>query len=125
VRPLRDPEEPVRPLVLGYLRVRAADPPEVGGALTAEIRAYTDREGLALAEVYTDLFDPPTGGGQRAGFCALMDALRRHTTHAVIILAPEHLSRGPNSYTERRTIIEIEAGARLLVIHSPVVSGGG
>lgn len=46
-----------------------------------------------------------------------MDALRRHDDCIVIIASPEHLSRQPRSYVARRTIIETEAGARLLLIH--------
>jgi len=38
-----------RPLALGYLRLPAADPAETGAALTAEIRAYADREGWPWA----------------------------------------------------------------------------
>lgn len=117
--PCRPPQvrPPRQPLVLGYLRSRAADPPEVAAVLTAELRAYAEGEGLTLTDVYTDLMDPPAGHPERAGFCALMDAIRRHNAHAVIIPAPEHLSRRPSSYTARRTILEAEGGARLLVMH--------
>lgn len=47
-----------------------------------------------------------------------MDTLRRHSTGTVIIPGHEHLSRRTSNYIARRTIIEAEAGARLLVIHS-------
>lgn len=106
-----------RPLALGYLRLHASGPPEIGAALTAELRAYADREGLTLADVYVDLFDPPASNVERAGFCALMDAVRRHEVHAVIIPGAEHLSRRPSDYIARRTIIVAEGGARLLRIH--------
>lgn len=107
----------VRPLALGYLRLHAGDPPELAIGLTADLQAYAGTEHLTLADVYTDLFDPPASGAERAGFCALMDALRRHDGRAVIIPTPEHLSRRPGCYFARRTIIETEAAARLLVIH--------
>ena len=108
----------MRPLVFGYLRVWMADPPEVGVRLTAEMHAFAGREGLALADVYSDHFDPPHDHPDRSGFCALMDALRRHEASGVLIPSPEHLARMPRSYQARRTIIEIEAGARILVLHS-------
>lgn len=106
----------VRPVVIGYLRVWAADPPEVTSRLTTEMHVYAEAEGLALADVFTDLFDPQPGVSDRAAFCALMDALRRKQYFGVVIPAPLHLSRHPASYTARRTIIETEAGARLLTI---------
>lgn len=106
----------MKPLALGYLRTDADAPPEIVAGLTNHMQSYADREGLTLADVYTDLIDPPDGYPDRAGFCALMDALRTYDTHAVIIPAPQHLSRRPDNYTARRTIIEFEAGARLLVM---------
>jgi hypothetical protein len=111
-------EAQVRPLVFGYLRVWAADPSEVGVRLTTEMHAFAEREGLMLADVYSDRFDPPADHPDRSGFCALMDALRRHEASGVLIPSPEHLARMPRSYQTRRTIIETEAGARILVVHS-------
>jgi hypothetical protein len=113
----------VRPLAFGYLRLHVTDPPEVTDRLITALHAHADREGLALADIYLDLFDPPTDHPDRSGFCTLMDALRRHDTCTVLIPTPEHLSRQPDSYAARRTIIEAEAGARLLVIsaHRPTL----
>ena len=107
----------VRPLALGYLRLWAADPPEVGATLIAELHSYADQEGLTLAGVYTDLFDPPADGPDRPRFCALTDAIRRLDPDAVIIPGPDHLSRYPRQFASRRTIIDTEGGARLLIIH--------
>jgi hypothetical protein len=107
----------VRPLAFGYLRLWQADPPEVGGQLDDEIRAHAEREGLSLVDVYTDHFDPPADRPDRSGFCALMDALRRDDAYGVVIPAPEHLSRLPDSYRARRAIVEAESGAVLLVVH--------
>ena len=109
----------VRPLVLGYLRLWAADPVEVGVRLTEELHAYADREGLVIADVLTDRYDPPPDQPDRSAFCALLDALRRYDSGGVLIPSPEHLSRMPRSYRARRTIIEAEAGARLLIMRPP------
>lgn len=106
----------MKPLALGYLRTSAADAPETVAALTNDMQVYADREGLTLADVYTDLIDPPDGSPDRAGFCAMMDAVRRGDTYAVVIPSPDHLSRRPSCYMARRTIIEAEGGAQLLVI---------
>jgi hypothetical protein len=106
----------MRPLVFGYLRLQPADPPQIGARLTAEMRAYAEREGLMLADVYTDHLDPPANHPNRSAFCALMDALRRHDASGVVIPTPQHLSRQPGSYAARRTIIEAEVGARLHVV---------
>lgn len=108
----------VRPLALGYLRIHAADPPGFVATITAEMLAYAEVEGLSLAEVYTDWIEPPAPGAERAGFCALMDAVRRQDAHAVIIPSSAHLSRHSGNYQARRTIIETETGARLLTVHS-------
>lgn len=107
----------MKPLALGYLRHWETDPPEVAAALTAELHAYAEKEGLTLADVYTDLLDPPADQPGRTAFCALMDALRRHDACSVIIALPVHLSRHPRNYLARRTMIEDEAGARLHVIY--------
>jgi DNA invertase Pin-like site-specific DNA recombinase len=107
----------LRPLAFGYGRLSATDRPEVADRLVSEMHAYADREGLTLADVYLDLLDPPADHPHRSGFCALMDALRRHDAAAVIIPTTTHLSRLPDSYAARRTIIEAEAGGRLHVIH--------
>jgi hypothetical protein len=104
------------PLVFGYLRLHPADPPQIGARLTAEMRAYAEREGFLLADVYTDHLDPPADRPERSAFCALMDALRRRDACGVIIPTPQHLSRQPGSYAARRTIIEAEVGARLHVV---------
>ena len=108
----------MRPLALGYVRFHPLDPPEIRTALTAELHAYAEKEGLTLGEVYTDPLDPSAGVPDRAGFCALMDALRHADVHMVIIPTAAHLSRRPGGYTARRAIIESEGGARLLAIHS-------
>ena len=108
----------VRQQALGYLRLHAGDPSEIAAALTAELQAYADKAGLDVATVYTDVFDPPDGLPDRAGFCALMDALRRGDAQAVIIPSAQHLARRARSYAARRTIIDIEGGARLLVVHA-------
>jgi hypothetical protein len=118
-----EPVTNVRPLVFGYLRLHATDPPEVTDRLITVMHAHADREGLALADIYLDLFDPPTGHSDRSGFCTLMDALRRHDACAVLVPTPAHLSRHPDSYAARRTIIEAEAGARLLVVSTQPVTG--
>lgn len=110
----------LRPLALGYLRLYAADSPEVAAQIIAELHTYAEQEGLTLADVYTDLLDPPADRPGRSAFCAMMDALRSGDAYAVIISEPEHLSRLPGSYDARRTIIEAEAGARLIVIHPRV-----
>ncbi len=107
----------VRPLAFGYLRVQPGDSVEVHTGLVEDIRRFADDEGLTLAEVYTDPYDAPDERQGRSAFCALMDALRRSDAEAVIVLSPGHLSRQPYGYRMRTTIIEVEAGARLLVIH--------
>jgi DNA invertase Pin-like site-specific DNA recombinase len=116
------PGEPAKSLAFGYLRLSATDSPDVTDRLITALHAHAEREGLALADIYIDLLDPPVDHPDRSGFCTLMDALRRHDTCTVLIPTPEHLSRRPDSYTARRTIIEAEAGARLLVIHPAAMS---
>jgi len=112
----------VRPLAFGYLRLSATDPPDVTDQLIAALHAHAYREGLALADIYLDLLDPPVDHPDRSGFCTLMDTLRRYDTCTVLIPTPGHLSRQPDNYAARRTIIEAEAGARLLVIHPAAMS---
>lgn len=104
----------IRPLALGYLRLHTADSPNVTLALTAKLQAFAEKEHLNL--VHADSFDPPVTASHRAGFCALMDGLRRTSAHAVIIPSADHLSRRSGGFYGRRTIIETEGGARLLII---------
>ncbi|PZS26397.1 MAG: hypothetical protein DLM59_18465 [Pseudonocardiales bacterium] len=105
-----------RPLALGYLRLQPGDTPEAGDNLIADMHAYAEREGLCLADVFTEGVDVPDERHGRSAFCALLDTLRRVDGHAVIIPSPDHLSRQPYSYRTRSMIIEVEAGARLLVM---------
>jgi hypothetical protein len=44
----------MRPLVYGYIRLNAADPQDVGYCLTRDLVTYAEREGLTLADVFTD-----------------------------------------------------------------------
>ena len=107
----------VGPVALGYLRLHTTDPPETALALTTELQQYAEQAHLALADVFTDLFDPPDRESDRTGFCALMDAIRRHNAAVVIIPTSEHLSRHPARYRTSCTIIETETGAQLLFVH--------
>lgn len=108
----------VQPLVLGYLRLPDTDAPEPAAMFIEAMRTYAEQEGMTLADCYIDRLDPADGFPDRSAFCALMDALRRLDASAVIIPAPEHLSRHARTFAARRTIIETEAGAQLLILPS-------
>ena len=67
----------MQPLVYGYIRLGETDTAEVGDGLIRDLMAYADREGLTLADVFTD-HDIGTGDHlSRAGFVVMVEALRR------------------------------------------------
>ncbi|PZS26962.1 MAG: hypothetical protein DLM59_17205 [Pseudonocardiales bacterium] len=108
----------VRPLTFGYLRLWPDEAADGGSGLVEEIEAFATREGMTLADVFTDPFDPAVDEPDRAGFCALMDALRRCHPSTVIVPSPDHLSRHPGGRRNCRVLIEHEAGARLHIVHA-------
>jgi hypothetical protein len=101
-------------LVVGYLRVWPTDPPGHADALTAQLRAFADRSGLVLADVYTE--QPDVSSREGAAFDALVEALRRPHIHAVVIPSPEHFSRFGGMYRAMRTVIGAETSADVLVV---------
>jgi hypothetical protein len=107
------PHEPaVRPLVLGYLRLGPTDTAEAVPALTARLHAFADREGLTLADLYTERHK-----GDPTAFSALVDALCRPGVYGVVTPSPDHFSALPGTGAAVRTMIEAETGARILVMN--------
>lgn len=107
----------MRPQVLGYLRVRPDAPAVIAARLAAEMRCFAHREGLALANVYTEPFDEdashlPLG----PAFCALLDALRSPDVYGILIPSWGHLSCISGQPDVLRTMIEAGSSARVLVM---------
>jgi hypothetical protein len=104
----------LRPLVVGYVRLQASDPPGLADLLIADMRAFAYRSALALAATYTEQSDVSSREG--AAFSALLEALRRPHIHAVVIPSPGHFSRFGGMYLAMCTVIQMETGADVLVI---------
>lgn len=103
----------LRPLLVGYLRLHASDPPGLADQLFAEMRAFPHRSGLAVADTYTER--PGASSREGAAFRALVEALRRPHITNVTIASPKHFSRF-GLYRAMRTLIETETGAHVLVV---------
>lgn len=113
----------LRPLVVGYMRLQASDPPGLANQLNADMHTFAHRSGLALADVYTE--QPDVSSREGTAFSALVEALRRPHIHAVVIPSPGHFSRFGGIYHAMRTVIETETGADVLVmIEGPGVRNG-
>lgn len=110
-----------RPLTVGYVRLWSSDPSGHADALLAQLRAFADVRGLALADVYTEQVSVPSREG--AAFHALVEALRRPHINTVIIPTPEHFSRFGGMYRAMRTVIEVETGADVLIMSTKGVGG--
>jgi hypothetical protein len=110
----------VQPLVYGYIRLGPADAPDVGAGLARELARYAEREGLTLADVFTDRQE--AGTAERLGrtaFMVMVSALRRPGVTGVLIPSLTHFSRFPGVHQAMRTLIELETGARVFVMDCP------
>ncbi|MCA1695237.1 MAG: recombinase family protein [Actinobacteria bacterium] len=83
----------MRPKVFGYIRSSRLDPVKVV-RLTHELEEYADREGLALAYVFTDNGVSSTAL-VRPGFSVLLDSLSHPSAYGLVIPAVYHLSWRP------------------------------
>jgi hypothetical protein len=104
----------LRPLVVGYVRLQACDPPGFADQIIADMRVFTHQGGLALADTYIEQSDVSSREG--AAFSALVEALRRPHIHAVVIPSTGHFSRFGGMYEAMRTMIKTETGADVLVM---------
>lgn len=109
----------MRPLVYGYFRLGPADAPDFGTCLRREPATYADREGLTLAEIFTDR---DQGGSEQlgcAGFVIMVESLRRAGVYGVFIPSFHHFSCFPGVHKAVRALIELETGARVFVMNQP------
>src|SRR5262249_16388033 len=84
---------------------------------------YAHREGLTLAEVFTDR---DRGGNEelgRAGFVVMVESLRRPGVYGVLIPSLRHFSRFPGVHKAMRALIELETGARVFVMNGSQEDG--
>ncbi|HEY3015265.1 MAG TPA: hypothetical protein VGJ41_09155 [Nocardioides sp.] len=105
---------PAKPLLFGYVRVRAlaagVRPADIG----ARFDAFATREGYRLAAVYVDQAHTAP-----SGFDALIEAVKRHRGRAIAVPTLEHLvvlGHGPclDAFLRRAS------GAQVLVMdHEP------
>jgi hypothetical protein len=109
----------VRPLVYGYIRLGPADAPDAGDCLTRELASYAEREGLTLADVFTDRFDNSSEQRGRSAFVVMIESLCRPGVYGVLIPSLYHFSRFPGMHQAMRTLIELETGARVFVMDHP------
>lgn len=110
----------MQPLVYGYIRLGPADSSEAGAGLARELARYAEREGLTLADVFTDRQEAGTAERLgRSAFMVMVNALRRPGVTGVLIPSLAHFSRFPGVHEAMRTLIELETGARVFVMDCP------
>lgn len=109
----------MRPLVYGYVRLGPAESPDAGERLTRELVGYADREGLTLADVFTDHHEDGDEQRGRSTFVVMVESLRRPGVYGVLIPSLHHFSRFPGVHQAMRTLIELETGARVFVMNQP------
>jgi hypothetical protein len=112
----------VRPLVYGYIRLATTDAPDRCACLTRELASYAEREGMALAEVFTDRDTGSSTEAGRAGFVVMVQALRRPGVYGVLVPSLRHFSRFPGVHKAMCALIEVQTGARVLPIDASLGS---
>lgn len=80
---------------------------------------YARREGLTLADIYVERNEDDSTPMARAAFLTMVDALRRPDMYGVLIPSLCHFSRFPGVQQAMRAVIEVETGARVLVMDHP------
>jgi hypothetical protein len=105
----------LRYLPVGYMRLQTSDPPGLTDLLTADMRAFPHRSGLALPDTHTEQPDEASSR-QGAAFSQLVKALRRPHLPAIVIPSPEHFSRFGGMSPVMYTIIKIETGTDVLAM---------
>jgi hypothetical protein len=109
----------MQPLVYGYIRLGPADTPEARDCLLRDLATYAKREGLTLAEVFTDRDDEDSNQLGRAAFVVMVESLRRPGVSGVLIPSLCHFSRFPGVHQAMRSLIELETGTRVFVMDHP------
>ena len=109
----------VRPLVYGYIRLASNDPPDRRGCLARELSSYAEREGLTLADVFTDRDTANSDQPGRAAFLVMVQALRHPDVYGVLIPSLQHFSRFPGVRQAMCALIELQTGARVVPIDQP------
>lgn len=109
----------MRQLVYGYIRLNPTDSQDVGDCLMRDLAAYAEREGLTLADVFTDRDAGISDQFGRSGFVVMVETLRRPGVDGVLIPSLYHFSRFPGVHEAMRALIELETGARVFVMSHP------
>jgi hypothetical protein len=102
----------VKPLLFGYLRMRITDRP--GRAATAQrsLRAYAEREGFTLAQVYVEANE----NSPCAALTQLIDAVRRCDGAAVAVPDHDDLGIDATARQQLRLRLQREAGVPVIVV---------
>ena len=106
--------EPLKPLLLGYLRLRISAAPAAGDAGRRLLEDFAGREGFALAEVFIDADEnTPT-----AALAALIRYVRGLDVQLRgLAIAVPHLGHfGSNPQIQRQMCARLEREARVRVI---------
>ena len=103
----------MRPLVYGCVSVPAHVAEEQAERRRWEIATFAEREGLALAGIFTD----PRGRSQHA-FYAMTEALRRGDATQVVVPAVEHLDHVPGLQHADVSAAARHVGAPILAVHT-------
>jgi hypothetical protein len=109
----------VQPMVCGYIRARLCVPQSGASSLQRALCAYARREGLTLADIYIEWHEDDSRPLGRSAFVAMVDALRRPDMYGVLIPSLCHFSRFPGVQQAMRGLIEVETGARVLIMENP------
>lgn len=107
----------VRPLVYGYIRLGPSDAADRGDCLLRELAAYAEREGLTLADVFTDRDEAGQVG--RSAFVVMVELLHQPGVDGVLIPSLRHFSRFAGVHQAMRSLIELETGAHVFVMDHP------
>jgi hypothetical protein len=103
---------------LGYMRLAPDIPEQSVRRLQDELAASAEREGYTLGETF---IERDTGGS--SAFAALIDALTRSKTPAVVVPGMCHFAHLPGLRAAMKDHLERETGARVVIIAEATASG--
>ena len=102
----------MKPLLLGYQRIRITAPDEEIARARAALVTFSYREGFALAEIFAEADE----SRPYYALCALIDACRRIDVAAVVVPTLSDLGMNAVAQVELRQRLQRETGVPVLVV---------
>jgi DNA invertase Pin-like site-specific DNA recombinase len=113
-------ENPMKPLVYGYLRICGDESDQDLQRLEQQIGDFAEAKGYCFATIFYE-----TDNGRQAAFGELIEALKRTETRDVIVPSMDHISAHPALLCLMLTRLATEANAHVYALASHPGQPGG